>query len=256
MIQFDILPELVEGFAANIVAYAALLAAIATITMALVELVKVVLRLRLIYHRRMVQDWLGDERRYEELLVLSVASVDSAGALFDQPTDRMMGQIQSATSVVMDFPMLYPALYEFLTGEPASEAAARETSLAGRTHGTTSDAAVWREFAARLEEVDGDSGPNAPPLKGIGRATRARNRLDHFVTRRLDAFQTRTEYIWARMNQIASVLGAAIFILVLLTRSSIETSALQSFFLAVSGGMIAPFAKDVVSALSGLRARR
>lgn len=254
--ELDILPELVEGFAANIVAYAALLAAIATITMALLELLKAVLRLRLTYHRRMVRDWLGDERRYEELLVLSVAGVDSAGALFDQPTDRMMGQIQSATSVVMDFPMLYPALYEFLTGEPASAAAARETDLAGTTHGTTSDAAIWLDFAARLEASGGDTGAGDLRLEGIGRATRARNRLDHFVTRRLDAFQTRTEYIWARINQGAAVVGAAVFILVLLARVGIDTSWLQSVLLATFGGMLAPFAKDVVAALTGLRARR
>ena len=125
--ELDILPELVEGFAANIVAYAALLAAIATVTMALLELVKAALRLRLSYHRRMIREWIGEGKRYEELLILTVAGVDSAGALFDQPTDRMMGQIQSATNVVMDFPMLYPELYEFLTGEPSSRAAARET---------------------------------------------------------------------------------------------------------------------------------
>lgn len=254
--DLEILPELVEGFAANIVAYAALLAAIATVTMALLELLKATLRLRLTYHRRMVRDWLADERRYEELLVLSVAGVDSAGALFDQPTDRMMGQIQSAASVVMDFPMLYPALYEFLTGEPASAAAARETSGAGTTHGSTSDAEVWREFAQRLEMSDGDGGAGGPALDGVARATRARSRLDHFVTRRLDAFQTRTEYIWARMNQAAAVVGGAVFILVLLARTGIDASWIQSFFLAVSGGMLAPFAKDVVAALSGLRARR
>lgn len=254
--ELDILPELVEGFAANIVAYAALLAAIATVTMALLELVKAVLRLRLSYHRRMVREWIGDERRYEELLVLTVAGVDSAGALFDQPTDRMMGQIQSATNVVMDFPMLYPELYEFLTGEPSSAAAARETELSGKTRGKTSDAEVWREFAIRLEASDGEGGAGAPPLEGIGRATRARTRLDHFVTRRLDAFQTRTEYIWARANQVAAVVGAAVFILVLLVRVGIEASGLQAFFLASFGGMVAPFAKDVMTALSGLRARR
>ena len=102
--ELDILPELVEGFAANIVAYAALLAAIATVTMALLELVKAALRLRLSYHRRMIRQWIGEGKRYEELLILTVAGVDSAGALLVQPTDRMMGPIQSATNVVMDFP--------------------------------------------------------------------------------------------------------------------------------------------------------
>lgn len=251
----DILPELVEGFAANILAYAVLLAAIATITMALLELVKAVARLRLNYHKRMVEQWVSSRDCFQELLVLTVAEVKSSGALFDQPTSKMMGQIQSACSVVMDFPLLYPNMYRFLTDVPTSEAAARETGGGTGAGGRTSDADTWRDFAARLDQPRGEGAPDGAPPPGIEAATRARARLDHFVTRKLDAFQTRTEYIWARANQVAAVVAAAVFIWVLLRTPEIGASWRQAAILAAFGGMLAPFAKDVVSALSGLRAR-
>lgn len=246
--MLTLLPQIVDGFAANIVAYAVLLAAVATITMALLELAKAVGRVRLVYHRRMVAQWVGAEA-YHELLQLAVAEVESAGALFDQPTDKMMGQIQSAANVALDFPELYPSLYGFLTRAPRSAAAQKETG-GGRSVGTTEDAMVWREYSRTLD-LDRRGDEALPP--GAQAAMRARSRLDHFTTRKLDAFQTRTEYIWARANQLVAVVGCGAFILVIL--SSIPLSLPQKVMLAAFGGMIAPFAKDVVSALGGLRAR-
>lgn len=245
--MLTLLPQIVDGFAANILAYAVLLAAVATITMALLELAKAIVRVRLHYHRRMVSEWVGPDA-YRELLLLAVAEVESAGALFDQPTDKMMGQIQSAANVALDFPELYPAFYGFLTRAPRSDAARRETGDGASA--ATDDAAVWRTYS-RMLDLDRTGDDALPP--GAQAAMRARARLDHFTTRKLDAFQTRTEYIWARANQLVAVVGCGAFILVIL--ASLPLSLGQKVMLAAFGGMIAPFAKDVVTALGGLRAR-
>jgi hypothetical protein len=242
----DLLPPLVGGFTANILAYAVLLAAIATIIMALLELTKALLHLRLFYHRYMISKWLNDDQRYNELLILAVGEKDDSSMLFDQPTDKLMGQIQAVANVVMDFPHLYPALYEFLTHIPQAG-----SSLSGEK----ADSKIWSEFSrhvSSLQERD---------KQELQLATQARARLDHFVARKLDAFQTKTEYKWARLNQLVSVVGSAIFICALLVKLEEskavkgDYSASQIFLLSAFGGMLAPFAKDVVSALSNLRAK-
>lgn len=248
--MLEILPKLVDGFTSNLVAYAVLLAAIATITMALLELVKAlpIVSARLRYHQHQVRKWVGPDT-YRELLVLAVASVDSADALFDQPTDKMMGQIQAASNVALDFPDLYPNLYAFLTRTPESRGAEKETGV-GTTPGESDDATRWREYSRTLDRDR--TTDELPP--GAQAAMRARARLDHFMTRKLDAFQTRAEYFWARGNQYVAFVACAIFVYVILT-SVPGLTVVQRILLASAGGMVAPFAKDIVSALSGLRAK-
>jgi hypothetical protein len=224
-----------------------MLAAIATSAMALLELAKGVTRARLFYHRSMVKRWTEDA--YPQLLLLTVAEVDSAGALFDQPTDKMMGQVQSAANVALDFPDIYPDLYRFLTRTPQSTAAQRETGV-GESADKAEDAQVWREYSRTLD-ADRQSNDSLP--EGAQAAMRARARLDHFVTRKLDAFQTRTEYIWARLNQIVALLGCGVLMYYLLSGTSLDEP--RKWVLTIFGAMLAPFAKDVVTALSGLRSK-
>lgn len=247
--MLNVLPNLVDGVTANVLAYAVLLAAVATITMALLELVKTVTRARLFYHRAAVTAWV--RHAYGELLLLTVAEVDSSGALFDQPTDKMMGQIQAAANVAMDFPDVYPRLYDFLTRTPESLAAER-AGASRQSANTPDDAHVWREYSRTLDK---DRTSDAQLPEGAQAAMRARARLDHFVTRKLDAFQTRTEYMWARSNQFVAVFGCAAFISWLIYASNPNLSVMSAVVLAFFGGMIAPLAKDVVTALSGLRAK-
>src|SRR3989304_5477837 len=55
------LAKALEGFAGRILDYALVLAAIGTVTMALLELLKAVGRARYVFNRRMVERWLGAE---------------------------------------------------------------------------------------------------------------------------------------------------------------------------------------------------
>jgi hypothetical protein len=245
------LPTVIEGFSGKILSYALVLAAVATITMTFLELIKVLLNLRLQYHRRKIKDWLDDNKCLEELLILTVAGVDSAGALFDQPTDKMLGQIQAATTIAIDFPAVYPKFYSFLTEMPSSKAAAEETGGSGKssTESQPTDSEVWRNFITQVN----NTGQATVEDKVLQNATRARARIDHFVARKLDAFQTGTEYNWARFNQYLSVVLSAIVLTGLLLH--MQFNLLPALVLAFFGGMMAPLAKDVVSALSGLKAK-
>ena len=234
---------IVENWASNMVDYALLLAGIATVVMALLELAKVLFRARPWYHRREVRHWIQNGAAHDQLLVLSVASVSDDKALFDQPTDKMMAQIQAAGTIALEFPGAYVELYRFLTQPPRPTHTSRSDE--------PDDADDWLEFCQRIE----GSPEAATDSAAVTRATRARARLDHFMTRKLDAFQTRTEYKWARANQWVAVGCATIFLLTLL--SELHRRNWQLWLLtSVFGGLVSPLAKDLATALSGLRARR
>lgn len=240
LIQLKSIAEMLEGVSSTILNYALVLAAVGTITMALLELVKSVLRARMFYHRMILHRWIhrvaaqdkdvDPDRVLDELLRLAVGGRNDANALYDQPTAKMLGMIQAATNVALEFPAVYTALYRFLTS------------------GERGDQTTWWSFVKRTK---------APPKPGPAtqEATRARARLGNLVARRLDAFQTRTEYWWARLNQVAATAAGAVFLLYVLNSQTV-TDQLTVVVLALFGGLVAPFAKDVVSALSGLRVRQ
>lgn len=237
----DNLANVLEAWVGQILDWALLLAAVATVSMALLELVKVLIRARPSFHRKRVQKWVGAPDTYDELMMLAVGGGGSANALFDQPTDKMMGQIQAAANTALDFPQRYPRFYRFLTAQPG-------------TQNVTPDEELWFDFCAHAEQGDPIDPESRETAAEVSAATRARARLDHFVARRLDAFQTVTEYHWARMNQGISVAGASILLFFLLR----EVGAIspRTIVACIVGGMTAPIAKDIVTALSGLRVRR
>jgi hypothetical protein len=233
------LAKMLDNWTAYILQWAMILAAVATITMALLELLKAVLAVRPLYHRKRVQTWLASGDAYGEMMMLAVGGGGTPNALFDQPTNKMMGQIQSAASTALDFPNRYPSFYSFLTVQPG-------------TRQETPDESIWRHFCERVERGDRIDPEDADDSAEVSRATRARARIDHFVARKLDAFQNVTEYRWARGNQAVAIAGASIFLLFLLKDHITWRVVLAAFF----GGMISPLAKDVVSALGDLRARK
>ncbi len=112
------------------------------------------------------------------------------------------------------------------------------------------DAATWKKFNQDYIATTGKQAPQDV----VQAATQARSRLDHFVTRKLDALQTKIDYMWARLNQTVSIAGSAVFIFVILLKVNNGVADAGIFVTSVFGGMIAPFAKDVVTALSNVKA--
>jgi len=246
------LADAIQGFSNHILDYALVLAAVGTVTMALIECVKAVTRGRLLFHRRMVGRWTGGDRSVmDQLLTLAVGDTTSASALYDQPSEKMLGQIQAAANVALDFPTVYGAFYAFLTTGSAP------------TEGET-DSERWRRVAPRIARAIPGDGPAREQFEAESRqSTQARARLGNLVTRRLDAFQATIDYRWARMNQVLAVVGGAAFLLYVLPADVADGSGTMRhvpldarLLMALIGGLVAPFAKDVVNALSGLKARR
>lgn len=241
------LSTFIEGISGKILDYALLLAAVGTVTMALVELLKAVCRVRLIFQRRMIAGWIGESQAVEsELLALAAGGRENASTLYDQPSGKMLGQIQAAATVALDFPTVYPALYGFLTEGSAAV-------------GAVADRDRWKAFAARMAREGPAAGADRAALDAEAReSTQARARIGNLVTRRLDALQTRIEYRWARLNQTVAVVGGAALLYYGLSTfsQSAQVPGFTRLLLAIFGGLIAPFAKDVANRLSGLQARR
>lgn len=247
VINLNELTSIVQGVSDHILDYALLLAAVGTVAMALIELVKAITWSRFYFHRGMVESWTSEKPGVlSELLNLSAGGVEWAKALYDQPAGKMMGQLQAAANVALDFPTVYPSLYNFLASGSAI--------VDG-----TSDQQKWMSFAPRLAQGIPREETARAAFEGESReGTQARARLGNLVTRKLDAFQTRVEYLWARANQTAAIAtGAALFYYVLSQTQDIsKVNMFTRIAISVLAGMISPFAKDVVTALAGLRTRR
>ena len=241
--------QAIQNASNTILDYAILLAAVGTVAMALLELLKGVLRLRLRFHRFMIQKWTGNEGGVlEELLALAAGGKQNARVLFDQPTEKMLGQIQAAANVAVDYPTVHLSLYEFLTIGSAT----RDFRTVRKA-----DQERWREFADRIAR----EGFPTHPDDDTREANQARNRLGNLVSRKLDALQNNIEYRWARSNQaVAIVMGAVFFWYTIHQTKAPEVLAtidsLTLIAISILAGLVSPFAKDVVTALSGLRTRR
>jgi len=239
----------VESFSGKILDYALLLAAIGTIAMALLELIKSVTFWRRHFHRKRIERWLATapdaKAAYQQLMLLATGGIESAAVLYDQPTAKLMGQIQAAANVALDFPSKYGAFYEFIAAAPQ----VRELRESG------DDAKLWRRFSEERMEGRPRKVSAADDVQARG-AAQARARLGNLVSRKLDVLQNQIEFAWARLNQLWSVLGGGALLAWILLKQQPAPSPQLVLLLSVLGGLVAPFAKDVVSALTGLRARK
>jgi len=244
---------IIEAISDKTLAYALLLAAIGTLSMAFIELAKGLTAFRRHFHRREFTQWMPDHDCRREVLVLAAGGEQNAGVLFDQPTERMLGQIQAAANLALEYPDRYPNAYVFFTQEDL------QMKLA-QVGGMADDSELWADFATRTaREGFAPSEAQQPEQESAGRAAQqARVRLGNLIARRLDMFQNRTQYRWARLNQLTSIIaGATLAAYALAGTNKIDSprNFIALVLLSLLAGMLAPFAKDVVAAISGLRAK-
>lgn len=277
VVDFDLqlVSAAIDEQGTTILKYGAALLAVGTLAMALLELFKGLIKARRMYNRWAVREWtagrarvlrtmLASSARSEEnkisaaqleLELLSAGGHDYADALYDQPVEKLMGQVQAAVHVAMDFPDHYPALYTFITALPAGS----EHSAAGAA--ARQDAQAWRVGAPTLRAARQAAAvePELPPRLDAqaADASQARARLMHLVERRLDAFQVETQYFWERLNQWGGVLvGTGVFYAGVLAASGDAASLgqhLTALLVALPAGIITPFAKDLTSNLASFR---
>lgn len=202
-----------------------------------------------------------------ELLVLAAGGHDYDKALYDQATEKMMAQIQAATNVALEFPNEFPNLYAFLTTantgckdiESATQALlagpsgkAREiTPGSDSSERTTSDADRWLSgmdsVRARALLGSGRNVENIDAQAKADAAGQARTRISNLVARKLDAFQNETRYQWDRMNQVIAFLLA---VLAIYYTKPTDWHGVKLVLYACLGGLVAPFAKDIVAGLA------
>ncbi len=133
-----------------------------------------------------------------------------------------------------------------------------ETQAAMLKTNLPSDSQLWADFATRTDRESHTDTEDQKDSQEIDMrvAQQVRMRLANVMARRLDIFQNRTQYLWARGNQIASIVTGALLTAYALTRESTPSRVedyVALFCLSLLAGMLAPFAKDVVSAVSGIR---
>lgn len=244
--------SVIDRIADNTLNYALLLAAIGALSMAFIELVKGLTGARRHFHRWEFRRWMKDPASRRETLILAAGGEQYESVLFDQPIERMLGQIQAAANLALDFPDRYPNAYAFFAREDLEV-------RKGPAARMRTDSELWAEFAVRAAREGVAAKAARERLEEATRAAQqARVRLGNLIARRLDAFQNRTQYLWARANQFAAVATGALLSAYVLTRGKkIEEPEDVVALVCVSllAGMVAPFAKDVVSAISGIRTK-
>jgi hypothetical protein len=212
------------------------LVAASTVTVALLEAVKGIVPLRSWYQRTYIRRWSG--KAFPELLILAASGPQNSGALFNQQSSKMFGQIQAAANIALDSPSMCPTFYKFVTALPGLE---------------DRDQRTWWDFTERVA-----AGEQLKPAErqedsvALRSATQARARLEHVVARTLDSLQTRLEFFWSRANQVAAVVLASW----LLHAFVVKGFTLTNLAYCIVGGMVSPVAKDLVAALSGVRSSR
>ena len=259
---------IIEAINHNTLDFAILMSAIAASSTSLTEVLKGLFYLLCYFNKREVYSWIPQKEQgfFNEFLVLTVGSKQDENVLYDQPVEQMMGQIQSAANLSLEFPDRYPKVYKFFTKEDSKLASPQINDL-------PNDSQLWETFATSIAEK-GFLADEIPPQteilsepqvirraeqqKHIRDAQQARVRLGHLIARRLDIFQNRTKYKWAKYNQVLSILlgfGLSFYVLY----SSYKFDSLKEYLVLILfsllAGILAPFAKDVVSVISGLRVR-
>jgi len=276
----------VVNFADFLLKYFVALAAVGALAMAILEAWKKLFDSRTRYHMRAVQRWIGveggrdfaagallrsavtppsPERAYAELIHLTTGTElprDDAEsqrlfaysqavtnririprsaelALFSLELERMMGHIQDAGDSALKDPKRYPNLYRFLTWGANG-----------------SDIRNWSTEAASISlNVKPDRN------KAADRANRYA-RLHDATKRKLDGFQLYTAYRWTNLNQLAAnIIGALTLFGALLWAQHASGKdfggwTLVLFFaISLTGGALAPVAKDIVTALQKVKGR-
>ncbi len=247
----DQLSCIADVYAKTALDWALLLAAVGTLSMVITEFFKSVLMARRLYHNLAVWAWFRrcPEHRFalfcwleqhpmhedarRECLELSAGEFRDARGWYDQPSDQLFSQMQAAANVALRSRPRYPNFANFLVGR-SSWGRVKETSL---KHG---EGKHLRRNSDR-GKVPEDLGSGDSP--------------EYFLAqRRVDTLRIYTEWRWARLNQLAAI-GISALLLIVFQMPKTE-SLCDSIVLGILGGLVAPFAKDVVTRLSSLNLRR
>ncbi|MDY0746439.1 hypothetical protein SNE35_18145 [Paucibacter sp. R3-3] len=280
----------VKVISGNALPYVGALAAAGVLAMAIVEFLKAVLSLQLIFQRMSLCLWVGIrwtdafKRRdtpgtiLPELLYLAIGERKHLNVLCGQDLPKMMGQIQAAARLALDFPEKFPNLYAFLTdsdikslGTRVSEtdrvalynhkAALHEPSQRAPVDVPGPDDGQEQELASLTRAADnGQTRATQADVLSPATAAQTQARLANLVSRKLDGFQLRVAYWWSRFCQFLAM-GTSVVIccvalgMVASAKPELDITVGWQLVIGFLGGLLAPFAKDFSQALAKLAAK-
>ncbi len=277
--------DVINNLTDFILQYALALAAISILAMALLEAWKRLFKSREKYHMRILWEWVhsGTEKRrrpkgkpakaervYQQLIHLTTGisenetSIPETGnrrplyslftrfrfnpenALFCLDLGRMMGQVQEAADTAMSNPKTYPDLYYLLTSGADPK-----------------DVDNWVTLSAKVA----GGGSTAKEKEVLKKQTDTFSRLQQLVQRKLDGLQLIAGYTWKARNQRSAIILGAVLLFFSLSYVEWGSNMLDDIFnsrnigdvvriliASLVGGIAAPVAKDLVSALRRVRA--
>jgi hypothetical protein len=246
----------ISDLAQTALAYAAVLAAASTVAMAFVELIKALTDLRSRFQKIALNQWLGAERPaiLPELLYLAIGDKSHESVLCGQPIEKMMGQLQAAARIALDYPEEFPKLFAFLTSSDLETAPEKSAVKAVAPQ----DRLTWTHHAKSVRDLSQHLKSAAPDALAQDRAeiastasdaAQARARLASLVGRKLDGLQLRVDFWWSRTNQALGIVVSVILVEMLVV-PHLHLEPATGWVLGLLGGLLAPFAKDFSQSLA------
>lgn len=251
----------ISAVAQTALAYAAVLAAAGTVSMAFVELFKALTDLRSRFQESSLNRWLGAERPaiLPELLYLAIGDKVHESVLCGQPIEKMMGQLQAAARIALDYPDQFPNLFKFLTSSDFETVQdANSVKSVGPKDRTTweAHAKVVRDLSVHLRDAAPDAvvADRAQIAQTASDAAQARARLASLVGRKLDGFQLRVDFWWSRTNQALGIFGSVV-IMEIVVAPHLDVNRVTGLTMGLLGGLLAPFAKDFSQSLANFASK-
>lgn len=230
--------DAIRDFASGpILSIALVLAAAGSMAMAILQIIKEITPIRQWFHRAKLLGWIrvrqGDETVLDGLVELATGG--DAKAFFDLAAEQLVGQINAASQIAVDYPHQHERLLRVLA---AGASEADFDMVIGNGGKVPADSSIAADFHD------------------------ARNRIGHRIQRNLDGLQISVSARWRWWMQTVSIVITAALIQVALVaalqRNNIEYgwfswTMLLSLLLGIAGGYLAPIARDLVAALQNMR---
>jgi hypothetical protein len=216
----------------DILKYALVIAAVGTISMALVDVIKGLFRIKGYFLRQMTRSWIIDRDARNDLIYLASGQNESSTPLvwWDQPSQKVFDQFRAAAEIAVDFPNDYSSLYKFLTDG-------------------VNDSVTWKNTADNFRLGSVETNPTS-----ASRLADLHAQLSRMVSKKLDTLQVMFEWYSVKMSQVAAFLVSLILLLVLFLRGN--AGFFEALCVGILAGCLAPFAKDLVSRVSEVQIRR
>ena len=228
------------------------LAAVGFAVMAILQAVKDMTRARDAFDRWIVRSWLKKQAATASLKMerpieanvayrdmVQLATAGDERAFFALDASQLVGQISSATQIVLDFPHRHEPLFRCLAlgVEPGDI-----QRILGSAPGMRVATLPNERSSEDSELID------------------ARTRVTHQIQRTLDALLVSLNYRWTYWNQVVAMGLNVLLVMLLFSVSPLGRQiGVAGFWIAlpmgIISGFVAPVAKDLVSALQQLKNR-